>query len=164
MQHPSPVLHIMLQLYISNEEKRGNFCMHREKDDVEISGKILSIMELENSELTLTDCWGWTLNEYCSLYINFSFSRKYVADRNCTLNKIFIPLYSATRSISVGIEAFWLFPWASSDNLTWQSADLFSGFSTLLLLSAANYAANTPIICSLLDPSTLLFWKPTWKL
>lgn len=35
-----------LQFYISNEEKRGNFCMQREKDDVEIMGKVLSIMEL----------------------------------------------------------------------------------------------------------------------
>lgn len=37
-----------------------------------------------------------------------------------TLSKISIPLYSATRSISVDIQTFWLFPWTSSDSLTQQ--------------------------------------------
>lgn len=108
-------------------------------------------------QLTLTDCWGWTLNEYSSLSINFFFPRKHISDRNCALNKISLPLYSATRSISVDIHTFWLFPWPSSDNLTWKSADLLSVFSTLLLLSGANFDAYIPIICSLLDPSTFLF-------
>lgn len=143
-------------MYILNKEDKSNFSLHRAKD--EILGELLRIMELQNPKLSLTDCWGWILNVYCCLHTStfFSlFSKQHVSNRTCTLNEISILLdfffnfvwfhiFSGTSITFILLPmplhehtAFQLFPWTTSDILTWQSTDSLSVFSMLISLSTA---------------------------